>query len=196
MDQEHEQSQGEADSPATPMKEEKSEASSTLADRRDLRWLAAAVLGGALFHFGWTVPWGPFEASPRNRHKTEAAFAKLVDKYQNRSFDRERSKGAFSAQMHHTVKRAVQLVRSEAIAKGSRHWTQASKILCRSTRCRFDLCVHSDWKETFQEGLVRVQIAEKPAWELTRLPDKGCLRFEVRFLQRPSPQRLLNLRKD
>lgn len=164
-------------------------------ERRDLQWLAAAVLGGALIHFGWTVPWGPFEESSRNRDRSEAAFSKLLEKYQSRSFERERSKGVFSAQMRHTVKRAVELVRSEAIAQGSRHWSRASKILCRSTRCRFDLCIPSSLKATFKEGLGRVQIAGESAWELSPLPGKGCQRYEVRFIQRPSAQRLLNLRK-
>lgn len=163
------------------------------ASRRDLYWLIAALSGAALLHFGWTVPRGPFEFSKRNQDRSHAAFVALQEKYGDRSFQDEPKGGVFAPQMRRAVTRAVQLVRTQAIAAGAMHWYEATKVSCKTLRCRFVVCIPDAQSSQFDAGLKRFEIAKRPAWELERREGEGCPRYEVRFLERPSPQRLLSL---
>lgn len=173
-----------------------SSSSSSRAAPGDLKWLALAVLGGAVLHFGWTVPRGPFEASSRNHHRNHASFVRLTKRFGSRSFDDEPKRGVFRADMQKAVDRGVGLARSAAIARGGRAWFVPSKRDCRSLRCRFDLCMPSAMVDQVEGDLRGVRIGGGRAWDLQRLSYAGgCVRFELRFLEQPGNQRLISLSK-
>lgn len=168
--------------------------SSSPASRRDFYWLAAAVVGAALLHFGWTVPRGPFEESKRNRDRHRKSFASQRDKLASSRFEREPSNGPLVSEMRACIRRAVQLARTQAIAGGSRHWSQASKIDCRTSRCRFEVCLPAAMQSSMESQLASFQISRRPAWEFKRIEAGACPRYEVRFLETPGLGKLLSLK--
>lgn len=179
------------------------------ASRGDLRWLALAVAGALVFHFGWTVPWGPFEASPRNRVRSHEAFAALGERYQSRSFEDEPENRSLAEPMAFVVKRAVQLARTRLISAGQESWLELKDLSCRSTRCRFSVCVAPNYpdqagpqagqlakaqQDSLQRALESFELSHRPAWELSRIQGPGCPRFEARFVQLPRSSCLMTLR--
>lgn len=177
---------------------------------QDWRWLAGAVVAALLFHFGWTVPWGPFEESPRNRVRSHEAFAALARKYEARGFEGEPEKKDLARAMAFNVERALGLARTRLMAAGHRHWLTVSDLACHSTRCRFSVCETLDFPGTgansaqatppaaledpLQQALQGFELSHEPAWTLARISGSGCPRFEVRFLQLPRRNCLMTLR--
>lgn len=174
---------------------------------RDLRWLAIGVVSALLVHFGWTVPWGPFEASPRNRIRSHEAFAALKQRYEEQSFEREPENQNLAQPMAFVARRAVQLARTQLIAAGHQTWLELSDLACRSTRCRFSVCaapnfperaplkaVDPELKAPLLRALQSFELSQRPAWELESLDGVGCPRYEVRFLQLPRSSCLMTLR--
>lgn len=173
--------------------------------RKDLGWLAIAVAGALLVHFGWTVPWGPFEASPRNQIHAHERFAKLLEK--DKAFDQESVDPSFAKPMAFVVKRAVQLARTRLLGEGQKVWLEVDELACRSTRCRFSVCSVPGFPAKqasrqapdkalelpLQRALEHFELGRRKAWELDRIEGPGCPRFEVRFVQLPRSGCLMRL---
>lgn len=170
------------------------EPSPTGSQRKDLGRLLLVLLAAGAFHFGITVPRGPFEESRRNRGNHRMRFAKIRAKYGKKGFEDEPSGAPYREAMRKAVERSLGLVRSRSIARGATHRLEAKKLECRTLRCRFELCAPNDQEDEILRGLQRFEIWRQSAWTVQREALGDCSRFTVEFLQRPQSRALMTIR--
>lgn len=162
--------------------------------RKDLGRLLMVLLAAGAFHFGVTVPRGPFEESKRNRGSHRARFAKIRAKYEGRAFEDEPKGGRYRREMRKAVERSLGLLRSRSIARGSMYRLRAQKLECRSLRCRFELCAPKGEQAKIVDGLERFELWRHAAWTVQSEDAGECRQITVQFLQLPQLRALMTIR--
>lgn len=167
------------------------------------RWsLALTLVGLALFHLVFTVPWGEFEYRDQDSlRKWQQSSRRWGGSWLSGASvfrAKEPADLEFAPAMGYIVQRAVGMARSRAITKGARQWFEAQSVSCLSVHCEFRLCEPASTLQGIVEDLSRLRIEAKPGWKLRERGEdqEGCTVYRVEFLQMPRKSAHLDLRAD